>query len=438
MVGYELEPPKKKSLKFLYVFIFIYILAPQYYYVFGPVNSVNFISLIFLVFSLVYLHFKVRTIYLFLKSYWIYMLVYSILAFMHVGVVKSLAYLISFLLVSFMLVNIINTSEIFENTIDLIIIAGVVNGIVGVVEAVTKNNLFQSSASHDIEFFYEVRLGILRVMTTFGQPISYCIFQGIVGAIILYRLSHDISDKKKKWLRIAYSIIFISMVISVSRAAIIAFLAVHIAILMKFSFKRFAKAVMILLPIVFTVMIILVVIESKVIATLYNISIMFLSMAFPNMSANYTVEFGKNANLIGNRLSLYAWVIGGTKGNEILGKGTDATFTHRLDAYSTKNSIEVHYLYIYFKHGLMGLITLVMSYISIISVSFKNRKNPRLEIESLFSFNYLIFIVMFVYLLLLFSTQETDITRIFVVLISLLISYNIYEFKETSEEKSDE
>lgn len=61
--------------------------------------------------------------------------------------------------------------------------------LLGIVESITKINLFQLfSNANGLTFFHEVRYGFLRIMGTFGQPISYGLYQVFIIALIIYRM----------------------------------------------------------------------------------------------------------------------------------------------------------------------------------------------------------------------------------------------------------
>ena len=107
------------------------------------------------------------------------------------------------------------------------------------------------------------------------------------------------------------------------------------------------------------------------------------------------------------------------KDNKVLGKGLKAEFSHKLASWYTKTSIEVHYLYILYHCGYVGLIFLILSYLSTIKYFFKNRN----IIEQRNSFNKVLLVIFIIYYICLFGIQETDLTRFYCELIALGIAY---------------
>lgn len=87
------------------------------------------------------------------------------------GPLKAATYAMSFVLLPLFFISVIDTKSKFIKVIDTLIAAGLFLGILGLIESVMKFNFIQLLASDGTEFFHEVRYGLLRIMTTFGQPI---------------------------------------------------------------------------------------------------------------------------------------------------------------------------------------------------------------------------------------------------------------------------
>lgn len=113
----------------------------------------------------------------------------------------------------------------------------------GIVESVTKINLFQLfSNANGLTFFHEVRYGFLRIMGTFGQPISYGLYQVFIISLIIYRLKNYTQySQKHTFLKVAYLLSIINILLTVSRIPIIACILLHILLLYKKSKKEVYK-----------------------------------------------------------------------------------------------------------------------------------------------------------------------------------------------------
>ena len=150
------------------------------------------------------------------------------------------------------------TYYFIETAIDLLIDGGFVLSLLGIVESITKINLFQLfSNANGLTFFHEVRYGFLRIMGTFGQPISYGLYQVFIIALIIYRLKNYTQySQKHTFLKVAYLLSVINILLTVSRIPIIACILLHILLLYKKSKKEFinyavAISILLLLLIIF-------------------------------------------------------------------------------------------------------------------------------------------------------------------------------------------
>lgn len=72
--------------------------------------------------------------------------------FTDAGILKTITYVMSFILLPWIVISIINTEERFFKVIDALIAGGALLGILGIAEALLKFNFIQPLASGDIEF----------------------------------------------------------------------------------------------------------------------------------------------------------------------------------------------------------------------------------------------------------------------------------------------
>lgn len=108
----------------------------------------------------------------------------------------------------------------------------------------------------------------------------------------------------------------------------------------------------------------------------------------------------------------------------IMGHGPTAEFAYKVYEWQTKTSIENQYLNILWHNGLVGLVLLILSYLSILIYSFKNRFHYILKSGETISFNMCVFLTMLTYYVVEFGVQESDMARIYTVFVALLIAYN--------------
>ena len=93
-----------------------------------------------------------------------------------------------------------------------------------------------------------------------------------------------------------------------------------------------------------------------------------------------------------------------------------------------KTSIEVQFLLVLYRYGIFVAITEEMRNIIQFSVGFKNRKimGPW---ENKLGFNKLCFIVFASYFLMLFTLNQTDTVRIYMIMSAMFLSYNYHMSK---------
>ena len=127
---------------------------------------------------------------------------------------------------------------------------------------------------------------------------------------------------------------------------------------------------------------------------------------------------------VGNRFDLWMWVYLSMGNNWVWGNGAITKFAYKVYEWQTKTSIENQYLFILWHNGLVGLVLLILSYVSTLRFSWKRRHCYMDQDKEGLSFNYVVFILMAVYYVVALGVQETDLTRMYSIMIALLIAYN--------------
>ena len=250
---------------------------------------------------------------------------------------------------------------------------------------------------------------------------SYGLFQVFIVALIIYRMNLLDDRAKSKWLKIGYIVSVINVIFTVSRIPIIALILIHLIYGMMQSKEKRRKHIFLVVVIGFI---------GILICDVLNISIPLLDDLAETLQQliGGQVESSSTTVGLGNRLQLWAWVsesmVGGLN-TWIWGRGITTKFAYQVYEWQTKTSIENQYLYFLFHNGIVGLSTLLLSYVSILRFAFKcERKCGKRDNEVEYSFNIIILILLSVYYVVELGVQESDMSRIYVVLVSLLISYN--------------
>ena len=395
--------------------LFLYPILPQYVYIVGGINVVNGLLAVFLsIYLLCYGKFSKIRIKNNIPFYWLFLIVMAVSYLLDAGIIKTITYLMSFVILPWILVSIINTEERFFKVIDALIAGGVFLGIIGIVEALLKFNFIQPLASGNIEFFHEIRYGLLRIMTTFGQPIAYGLYQVFIVVLINYKSSVFGENKK---LKIYYIISVLNIFLSISRTPIMAFIVIQLIFWYRGSKKKFANYMFFIL-----IGALVLFIASSTFGFKIPLIDDLLETINQILSGN-TTSSGSTVG-VGNRFDLWSWVYVSMGNKWIIGHGPTAEFAYKVYEWQTKTSIENQYLYILWHNGLIGLISLILSYFSILVYSCKKRYQFIKRSRERISFNMCIFFTMLTYYVVEFGVQESDMARIYTVFVALLIAYN--------------
>lgn len=395
--------------------LFLYPILPQYVYIIGGINVVNGLLALFLaIYVLWYKKLAKIGIKNNIPFYWLFLIVMAVSYFTDAGILKTITYVMSFILLPWILISIINTEERFFKVIDALIAGGAFLGILGIAEALLKFNFIQPLASGDIEFFHEIRYGLLRIMTTFGQPIAYGLYQVFIVALINYKNSVFGGSRR---LKICYLISVLNVFLSVSRTPIIAFIVIQLLFWHRESKKKFTNYIFFAL---IGALILLIA------STSFGFKIPLIDDLLETINqllSGNTASSGSTVG-VGNRFDLWAWVYLSMGNKWLMGHGPTAEFAYKVYEWQTKTSIENQYLNILWHNGLVGLVLLILSYLSILIYSLKKRFHYILKSGETISFNMCVFLTMLTYYVVEFGVQESDMARIYTVFVALLIAYN--------------
>ena len=405
--------------------LFLYPILPQYVYVVGGVNVVNALLLLFCV---VYIFGYRRIARLDIKRniifFWIYMIALAISYFLDAGLIRTVTFVMSFILLPWFVITIVDSEDRFMQVIDTLIAAGFILGILGIIEAILKTNFIQLLARDEVVFFHEIRYGLLRIMGTFGQPIAYGLYQVFITALIYYRKN---TSHHGRFLNVIYVVSVLNIFLSVSRIPIISLVVLQLLLTYRKSSKKFFNYVF------FAVIIILLYL---IVGTSVGLEIPFVDDLLETVNQLISGNSATTGSTVGvgNRLDLWLWVYLSMGNNWVTGHGPTAEFAYQVYEWQTKTSIENQYLYILWHNGIIGLILLVLSYVSVLRFTFK-RRNVFLDANrERISFNMVMCITLFTYYIASFGVQESDMARIYTVFIALLIAYNRINSRRLNDE----
>lgn len=426
------------SKKVLLLFFFLYPISP-WYITLGPLNLVNIISILFIGYWILsgndsIAKFKGSSIF-----FWLYLMFYSIQAIFDTSISKAMAYIFSQLFICIIVYTEVKKRDILNEVLMAMIYACIFLCFTGIVEEITRTNIFHLISGLESSYFYtEIRLGIYRIETSFSHPIVYCAYLCFMAGIVVYMLDKETRKSKRNILKLAYILIWINAIFTMSRSTLFVLVLEQLILGYKTGVVKFTKRISFIICSVLMLLGVIFILDLQISDKIKDVWYMLLSVFNDKYSALYSTSFGINQNAVGNRLDLYSWVIDAVKGNELFGMGTSAEFAYQVNSIETtwytnytwtKTSIENEYLFNYFIHGFVGLISFVLLIVGSIRYSYKVKRARKIITDTNFyeeknlKFSDVIFVLLIGYAVILFSVRSSDNVRTFNIIMCLLFGY---------------
>lgn len=353
---------------------------------------------------------------------WLFFVIWLIQCCVDSGLYSGVIFILQTILFFAMIIMVAKNEERIDALIRALINITLPLCILGIVEEFTAVNVFSMIFGNN-EVYSEARMSLNRIYSTFTHPISYGIYLTMIAILAVYML------KKYKERRLVFNIflIIINLCFTVSRSIIVTGLA---AIILTYAVYNIFKLT-----------------RKNVYYVMVAIILLFLSpLLFPNVldffseiilsvlsTFNTNVSGSTLGSAAGNRFDLYAWTLYSLHGNYLLGMGTNAEFRYVIASYawgdSIKESLENQYLWIFYQHGLIGLISYILSLINIFVVFAPSMKNK--ESKSLVK---AIFVITLMYIVMFFSTAASFESMVWYVVLALGIVYSFSDREIATKE----
>lgn len=213
---------------FIYIFIFLYPIAPDYLRL-GKLSSSEliFFGFVILFFLTKWKLKKLITINL-LKNYWFYILLSIVPIFTHNEQAIVLDTVIKPLVICIILIQWCNSKEKVEKIIHILIIAGLLMCILGVVESKTQFNVFSLIQNYGLDekmgaMWLDQRYGRVRIEGSFGQAIPFSIYLVFINVLTIYKLysKNSISLRKRILYFIVWSLSILCIVLTGTRVSML-------------------------------------------------------------------------------------------------------------------------------------------------------------------------------------------------------------------------
>lgn len=419
--------------KVIFFMVCIYPIIPYYFNIFG-INASNLIALIII--ALFIISNRGNKLYL-NKSLLVYIFIFACL-FRSVsiainGSIESLFYLIKILIPFLFLMQEINTKEKFLTVIEMLVYVSGVLCIFGIIEEITKFNIFSLLNNSGTSLNYnELRLGLMRIISFTGQTITYGIYITFSMCLCFYLICiNSMKNENKKIFYVIYILQWINVFLTVSRSSILCCILSQVLLLFFYDIKIALKKITIIVICLIFIMGIGYLFIPVMRTSVINFCYMLLGVFDNKYAVQIASSFG-NDNLIatGHRLSLYNWVFNSMKGKWIIGHGYNAQFNYLIQNVTDgwywttiKHSIEVESLSLLFHYGIIGMVPQLLLYFSMLLFGIKNHLKSYTW-DSNLNFNIVIIVIMIIYLFYFLSNCMGSEEVFFYMLLSLIVAYN--------------
>ena len=357
---------------------------------------------------------------------------YSLQAFWDSGAATAINSLVSTAMVVVIVSKNIKDEIGFSKVIDSLLYVSCPLLLLGILEAVAGHNIFQQSALtlSGATFYSETRLGIFRASSVFGHPIVYCNYLSIVAALCIYRLSCEMSQKRRNRLRFIYAMTVLNVLLTVSRSVMLVFLAEQI-VLLALKGERWLT--------IRKITVFMLIITGALISDFLGLGILDKVSDIINMilqvfglgSDSYSSSFSSigYSGVTGDRWNLYLWVVLSIAGNWAFGRGTTTAFSYMATEYREKTAIENYYLSTLYHHGIVGLVVLIIGLVGLVCyLAMKLRRNVRFDQklpgENRITFNSVMLCILIGEVISYFMVDQAGEARLLYICIGLAIAYN--------------
>lgn len=419
---------KIKYINIAYLFVILFPIMPSYFEI-GGVAVINLLCVLIILSKIstgVHKTIKFDSIDKIFIFFWL--LWETIVCFLHGSFTDAIIILL-YIFAVIAVAGSIKTLDQFNRVIDYMLYTAGVISIFGLIESVTGFNIFSILNTSGTALNYNPpRFGLTRIISSSGHTIEYCSYCMMCLALAFYRIVNLKKSRKRNTFLLVYALIFSNALLTLSRSALICLMICQVLLLYASGFSNFLKTMLkVLIGIVIATSIISVVVP-EVEKAIQEIVFMFLAIFSDNYKTLIASSFGNdNLSAFGNRFDLFGWVWNDMKGHYLLGIGPDKGFNHAFTEYSggyswttVKNSIEVNYLNILWKYGIITLGLELACAVKIVIHEMKMKKN---NTEGKLSFGKTCGIVSICYLAIWLAIAQGTEYKMFIMITALFFVY---------------
>ena len=333
--------------------------------------------------------------------------------------------------------RLVKSSRDYLSCLKAVLYASYLVSLLGIVEEITHVNLFMYLNTSFELSYNPLRFGILRIIGFSQHTIVHGVYIMFCMSLSLYMWQFMKQKLSGKIFIISlYILLSINLILTLSRSIILCAAVSQLLILYLLGARKFFRLLLKYLLIGIPVLIILIVVFPRVGDVLKSGFLMFIAMFDDRAASTISGIFG-NDNLkgIGNRLDLYKWVIEKMPGFWLFGHGWNAEFSHSFTQSNgiytwiqTKDSIEVQYLNTLYQYGIFGMVTEILTFVSLLVMCLKKKKQKKTW-EPDVGFNKIALATLVGYFLEMFAVNQSSDRYIFYLFVMLILVYNSKNLK---------
>ena len=374
---YKIQKNKKIKMGMIFYFLFILTrLIPVRGSILGQGGlRTKCFLLIFIIFIIYKGRIKIHKIPIF---YWVYFGIYVICSTHHFSTRSLLNHLYMFVCILgtvYFVLSLIDTEQKFQSVLDIMLIIVSIYAFFGIIEAITKINVFDLITGTTVEYFgaNELRFGLARNRGAFGVSINNSMILCMILVIAIYKV---LLEKKNKYM-IPYILLLVDTFLTLSRTAWIFVILIHIFMFLSLSKYKKMSVLAKIVVVVIAIIAVISVFTPTFFSNFINISIDMINSILGTFG-DESVQ--NNVGDLGNRKELWLWVFTYLKNHYVWGVGFAQQFAYSVNGW-VKESIEITWLYLLYRIGIVGLVGYWIFQVGCIKLAItewlKNKKRTR-------------------------------------------------------------
>ncbi|MGN0378728.1 MAG: O-antigen ligase family protein [Butyrivibrio sp.] len=415
MINYRIRESRIPFL-LLAFFCVLYSTMPDYFFVAGRA-FVSFLPLLFVLVTMLFIHVNFPRKFMPM----LFVVIIGAIPYMvHDDIFKAINNIVKYFMIPLLAYYILNSKEKVEKLEIIMAIVSFAICISGLVEYVFKFNVFSLIENTELGTFGSkpyIRMGKIRIEQAFNTANTY----GIYLCIMLGISAHVFTFTKKRFYLINCFLLTINVLLCNSRMTILTFLIEAAVIFFIFDRKQKRQTLEVMGIMAAILCIYVIFINRTIVSSVLNTIKSMVGLLNSNVMSEIEY-YGSNPEPFSYRLSLfglYAGTIFKNAANFLVGIGENTSISVQWEGADV-SSIDNQYIYAWVNNGILGLISMMMLFFTVLLYFIKVRKtthNNGLKILE---------VTLLVYFINLLAVAQMADERIWIVMVCISSGYLRY------------